>query len=644
MRNKYTMMAEDDFSVTDSISAVSDSDDSEVRPFLSNSSRFESQAANADGSAQLTKVTSTSLAGIVAEDVLDSVSRHSRKDQAFSAGGYGSIASRIRSRVSNASSEASNLSENETEDVDGGYLVPKAQLSVILGSVFSLIFLAALDSTILSTLVADIASDLDAIPYISWITTAYLLSTSIVQPMGRLSDIFGRKPMLQGCILVFTVGCLQCATAKTTTSFVIGRFLSGFAGGLNTLGTIIMSDLIPLRKRGVFQGLGNTFYALGSAVGGTVGGWIAHRFGWRLAFWFQVPIGVACFALIAYSLHLPKLVKSSPEARVLAEASLAEKFTHVDVSGIVSLSLMLSLFIFWTSFTFESVFSFTAVAVLFVAALAAFIHFETTVKEPIVPVRLLKDRSVLGSSLSNWFGTMYIYVVLYYYPIYLSTVSGLNSEQIGWRMVPMIVMGSIASVGSGFYMKWTGRYWYFSLVVNAIGSLGLVWLLARTYPFGLKTVPTTLEQYLLNVIPEMSYSSLLTVTLLALIAAVPLDFQSSVTSIQYAFRGIGSVLGTSLGSQIFTIVLSRQMVAKLTLAKPADVSNKQLAQVISKALHNSQYIRSGAPKWGVNAMIESYGIGCWSSYVFAAAVSILCLGSVVMIKEYKLYSTVKRTN
>lgn len=638
------MIAEDNLSITDSESAVSGSDDNEVQPFLSNDSRFESQAVNAQGSAELTKVTSTSLAGIVAEDVLDTVSRHSRKDGAFSAGEYGSIAHRISSQASDQLGEASNLSQDDTQDANGGYLVPKAQLTVILGSVFSLIFLAALDSTILSTLVADIASDLDAIPYISWITTAYLLSTSIVQPMGRLSDIFGRKPMLQGCILVFTVGCLQCATAKTTTSFVIGRFLSGFAGGLNTLGTIIMSDLIPLRKRGVFQGLGNTFYALGSAVGGTVGGWIAHRFGWRLAFWFQVPIGVSCFALIAYSLHLPKLVKSNPEANVIAQSSLAEKFTHVDVSGIVSLSLMLSLFIVLTSFTFESAFSVAIVAVLFLASLTAFIHFETTVKEPIVPIRLLKDRSVLGSSLSNWFGTMYIYVILYYYPIYLSTVSGLNSEEIGWRMVPMIVMGSIASVGSGFYMKWTGKYWNFSMIVNAIGSLGLVWLLARTYPFGLKTKPTTIEQYLLNVIPEMSYSSLLTVTLLALIAAVPLDFQSSVTSIQYAFRGIGSVLGTSLGSQIFTLVLSHQMVAKLTLSKPADVSERQLAKVINRALHNSQYIRSGAPQWGVNAMIESYGIGCWYSYVFATSVSVLCLVSVAMIKEYKLYSTVKRTN
>ncbi|GMF04159.1 unnamed protein product [Ambrosiozyma monospora] len=113
--------------------------------------------------------------------------------------------------------------------------------------------------------------------------------------------------MLLMCIFVFTIGCLQCSLAKSALSFAIGRFLSGFAGGLNTLGTIILSDLIPLRKRGVFQGVANIFYAIGSAVGGACGGLIAEKFGWRAAFWIQCPIGIFCFLLIWYNLHLPQL-------------------------------------------------------------------------------------------------------------------------------------------------------------------------------------------------------------------------------------------------------------------------------------------------------------------------------------------------
>lgn len=620
--------------MADSISQNSinsnESGDDEVRPFLSPEISLQNSDQAAEDLPDLTSIASTSLAGLVAEDVYRTVSH--RGEDIESSNQYGSTVDRQRSMNSQTSEATS------TSSINGGYLVPKHKLIVILGSIFSLIFLAALDSTILSTLVADIASDLDAIPYISWITTAYLLSTSIVQPLGRLSDIFGRKPMLQGCIFIFTLGCLQCATASTTTAFVVGRFLSGFAGGLNTLGTIIMSDLIPLRKRGVFQGLGNTFYALGASVGGTVGGWIAHRYSWRFAFWIQVPIGVFCFLLIAFNLHLPQLSKKN------ANIPLRDKFKHVDVYGIFFLSLMLFLFIVLTSFSFSSYWGLGLVAITFVASLSLFIYYELTVKEPIVPIRLLADRSVLGSSLANWFGTMYIFVVLYYYPIYLSTVSGLDTEQIGWRMVPNIVFGSLSSVLSGFYMKWTGKYWTFSIIINLLGSFGLVLLLLRTYPFGLKHLPTTFEQYTLNVLPEVSYSSLLTVTLLALIAAVPIDAQSSVTSIQYAFRGIGSVLGTSLASQIFTLTLTSEMVKKLSQVRPKGVSDKDFNIIVNKVLHNSQYIRTKAPSWGVKAMIESYGIGCWWSYVFATVISVLCLGFVAMIKEYKLYSTVKRNH
>ncbi|VEU19317.1 DEKNAAC100252 [Brettanomyces naardenensis] len=610
--------------------ASADSDDNEVRPFLSNNSSLPPANDLISGLPDLTSVTSTSLAGLVAEDVLDSVSRHGEDEESA----YGSIINRQRSNhsVQSAASNATSVSNND------GYLVSRSKLIVILSSLFALVFLAALDATILSTLVTDIASDLDAIPYISYITTAYLLSTSIVQPLGGLSDIFGRKIMLQGCIIIFTVGCLQCATARTTGSFVAGRFLSGFAGGLNTLGTIIMSDLIPLRKRGVYQGFGNMFYALGSAVGGTIGGWIAHRFGWRAAFWVQVPIGTFCFLLIAFNLQLPA-PKTDPNTK---KNSLTANLKRVDVAGITSLAVMLSLFIFLTSFSFSSSATQWLVAGLFLAALGLFIYIELTVREAIVPISLLKDRSVLGSSLSNMFGTMYIFVVLYYYPVYLSTVSGLNSEEIGIRLVPMIVVGSLASVFSGYYMKWTGKYWTFSVIVNAFGTAGLVLMLLRTYPFGLKVLPSVFEQYILNVLPDVAYATLLTVTLLSLIAAVPVDRQSSVTSIQYAFRGIGSVLGTAVGSEVFSSMLSKEMVIKLAAVRPSDVSDKEFASVVSKVLHNAAYIRTKAPKWGINAMIESYGIGCWWSFVFATVMSVFALVNIIMIKEYKLYSSVKR--
>lgn len=178
--------------------------------------------------------TSTSLAGLVTEEIIES---------------YGSI-NETTTQATLSSNNDTLTNEEIPLDPNDGYLLPFNQTVAVLIPMYFLVFLASLDSTILSTLMTDIASDMNAIPYISWIATAYLFSTSIVQPLGKLSDIFGRKPCLLVCIVVFTIGCVQCATATSVWSFSSGRFLSGFAAGLNTLSTIITSDLIPLRNRG----------------------------------------------------------------------------------------------------------------------------------------------------------------------------------------------------------------------------------------------------------------------------------------------------------------------------------------------------------------------------------------------------------
>jgi len=626
--------------VTDTESSSDSSED--VRPIYSDDRALLENEQQEDGPADLTKVTSTSFQGLVVENLIDSISQkgadESDEDEQLRAV-HGPNYSATLARARTAGSTASETAQEQCND-EGGFLLPERQAKVIIWSLFSLSFLASLDATVLSTLVTDIASDLGAMQYISWITTAYLLSMSIIQPLGGLSDIFGREPMLYGCLVVYTLGCLQCATAQSAPSFVLGRFLSGFAGGLTTLGTIIMSDLIPLRRRGVYQGLGNMCYGLGSTVGGTFGGWVAHHFGWRMAFWCQVPYGVLCIAIMATTLRLPaSLMDGNPYYRL----PLRQKLHVVDIRGIMLLATALSIFIIATSFHFQSSTSVGAMGVLFLVVVGLFIHTESTAKAPIVPMRLLKDRSVLGCSLANMFGTMYTFVIMYYYPVYLATVCGLNSEQIGVRVVPMVLALSASSILSGYYMKWTGKYWTFSLVVNIAGSLGLLLMLACTFPFGLKRSISVFEQYTLCVPALVSYSAMLTVTLLALIAAVPIQYQASVTSIQYAFRGIGSVLGTSMGSQLFTLTLTSQMAKKVLQAKPSHVPPHQALDVVRAGLDSAAYIRSGAPQWAVRPMIESYGIGCWWSFSFSAVTSVLCLLAMATIREYKLYSTVHRT-
>lgn len=549
----------------------------------------------------------SSLPGVVAEEVLD----------------YGAINDEEQQVL------------DESEDENGGYLLPMNEMVFVLVPIYCLVFLASLDATVLSTLMTDIASDLEAIPYISWIATAYLLSTSIVQPLGKLSDIFGRKPSLLLCITIFTIGCLQCATASSVWSFSCGRFLSGFAAGLTALSTIIASDLVPLRARGVFQGLGNIFFAVGSALGGTLGGYISENWGWRAVFWCQVPIGICCFFVILFVFDLPTL----PHEIAFKDVSLKDKLKKVDIWGIVLVACCLLLFITLTAVEMSTSTCFGVVALL-IFGIYLLYKVECSHEFAIIPIELMSNRSVLGSSLANWFGTMYAYVLLYYFPVYLSTVTGLDSASVGLRLVPNIVFSSLSSIGSGYYMKWSGKYLMFVLIMMASGLFGLMYQLFRTAP---GTTISTFEEFSLNILPISAYAGMLTVTLLSLIAAVPLEYQSSVTAIQYAFRSMGSTLGTSFSSYLFTSTLSKGLKDKLTAIKPDTVSEKTLSKIIDAALHDAKYIRSDdAPSWAFDAMVSSYSYSCWTTFIFSLIACAACLASLCMVKDNKLHTSVKR--
>lgn len=555
---------------------------------------------------------STSLPGFIVEDVIED--------------NYGA--------TDNTENELSTGSISLSPE--DGYLLPMKQTVAILIPLYSLVFLAALDSTILSTLMTDIASDLNAIPYISWIATAYLFSTSIVQPLGKLSDIFGRKPSLILCITVFTIGCLQCATAQSVVSFTSGRFLSGFAAGLNTLSTIITSDLIPLRQRGVYQGLGNIFFALGSAVGGTCGGYISQYWGWRMAFWCQVPMGIACLLVIVFIFNLPTL----PHEIELQNVSTKDKIKKIDITGILLIAFNLFILITISSSDFKNNLYYVGLAALLIFGLYCLYKTESNHEFAIIPLELMKNRSVLGSSLANWFGTMYSYVLMYYFPVYLTTVLDIKSDGVGIRLVPNIVCASVSSIGSGYYMKWSGKYLKFSIIVNTIGVLGVSYLLFKTFP---GSTPTIFEQYTLTMLPLGAYASMLTVTLLSLIAAVPINHQSSVTSIQYAFRSMGSTLGTTFSSYIFTSNLSSKLASTLTANKPNDITDSSLQKIIKAALHDANFIRSkNAPSWAVAPMIYSYNISVWYTFCFSLAASVLGLAAISIIKENTLHTSVKR--
>jgi EmrB/QacA subfamily drug resistance transporter len=565
------------------------------------------------------KDASTGTAGLIAGELAAEEASLLGRSQDAESASYGA--------AGNKGPEESNNDEND------GYALPKAQLNLVVMALSMCAYLAALDVTIVSTLLTLIASDLNEVKNISWIATSYLLSSAALQPLfGKLSDIFGRKPLLIMCCFLFGIGCIICST-DSLKWLIIGRFITGCGGsGLTSLGTITMSDLIPLRERGYYQGLANICFGLGTASGGLLGGIVADLLGWKWVFILQVPLTIIVGLAIYINLNLPE---GSPGLGSLG--NIKEKLKRVDFLGAFTLvsalmAVMLAASLGGRQIAFSSK-TFIGLCIGALILLLAFIYVESYVsEEPIIPVELLTIRTVLASSLANWFYTMGVFAYLFYVPVYFTSVMNLTATQNGIRLVPNFFGVSIGSIGAGLYMRKTGRYYILTICAGLLSVIGAARI---TY---LSPTTSVLNQYTLLVPPGLGYACMLTVTLLALIASVPSKYQARTTSIQYTFRSTGSTIGVSIASALFQQGLKRTLNYKIHDLIP---DATEAAKIINRALENSNYSKE-APKIVQEAIKESYAAGCKGAFYFSFATILIGYISSLFMREHKLHTSIDR--
>lgn len=537
-----------------------------------------------------------------------------------------SIAGYTVDRVADGDQELRKIISNSRRAsvADEDYRLPRSQLYPVVLSLFTSTFLSSLDTTVVTTLLIDIASDLNAVPQVSWIATAYLLSCLAFQPLfGKLSDIFGRKILLVFCSLCFALGCLVC----TLGSFIyvaLGRFITGIGGGgLATLGTITMSDIIPLRKRGLFQGMTNIFYGIGAASGGAIGGVIADFFGWRSVFFVQIPFALLVGFLFWHNLNV-RLGESEETS------TISQKLKRIDFIGSIFLVLALVAIMSGaafggTAFPFKSL-TFFGLVIAAIILLSAFTYTELYISpEPVIPVRLLADRTVLASSLANWFYSMSIFSYLFYIPIYYSSVLNFTAGQSGIRLIANFFGITCGSIGVGYYMKKTGKYYYFAAIMGLFGLLGMFKI------YMINPDISEAAQYLVLFPAGAAYACMLTVTLLSLISSVPITYQASTTSIQYTFRSTGSTIGVSVASAVFQKLLKDHLTREIRKLVSPELAQK----VISRALEDAKYVNE-APEIVRAAIRSSYGEACKGAFCWSLVTMFLGYVCMLLIEEHSL--------
>ena len=496
------------------------------------------------------------------------------------------------------------------------------QILRVMGSIWFGTFLAALDSTIVATLSGPISTSFNSLTLLSWIASAYFIANAALQPLtGKLTDIFGRRAGLILSNIFFASGNLICGLAKEEWVMILGRVVAGMGGGgLNSISTFVGSDLVPLRRRGIWQGFGNICYGVGAGLGGVYGGWINDTFGWRWAFLSQVPMTIISGILVYFTVKIP--VKETDKS----------KWKRIDWLGAFTLIGTLILLLLGIN-SGGNVVPWTHPLVLTTLPLSAvflfvFLYVESRyAEEPIIPVLLLLDRTVLSACLTNWFTTMANFSLLFYGPLYFQ-IRGYSATQAGVRLIPSSVGISVGSVGSGLIMRWLGRYYALNIGVQATFLLGIT--LVSTFTLDTPAALPFLYFFLVGV----GYAGMLTVTLLALISSIDHKHQAVITSASYAFRSTGSTIGITIASSVFQNIAKNELWGRFGARKDA-------AKIIPKIRDSLDEIQNLPPSWkeGVKLVYMDALQG-----VFLTMLGIAILGAAVsmLMREHKLHSTLAR--
>ncbi|PPJ58944.1 hypothetical protein CBER1_04098 [Cercospora berteroae] len=519
--------------------------------------------------------------------------------------------------------------EQERREYESGHVPLAAEpstrkLLATMSPLWMVTFLAALDTTIVATLLNPISSSFNSGTSFSWIATGYLIANSAFQPLsGKLTDIYGRRAGLIFAFTFFSAGTLLCGLAKNAEMMILGRVVAGAGGGcLNTVSVFVASDLIPLRKRGLWQGIGNVVFGSGMGLGGVFGGWINDTYGWRYAFYIQVPFAVVGGLFGTYMLDIP--VKETDKSKI----------RRVDFLGAITLVTALVLLLLGLNsggniVPWNHPLVYVSIPLSFVA-LAAFVFIEDRVaSEPIIPVRLLLHQSVAAACLTNWFMTMSVFGLIYYGPIFFQVVRNVTATRAGTLFIPQAVGTATGSLGSGIIMRWTGKYWYLNIFMQLL-SLVATSLIAWQFDENVPTVPPFIYLFM----EGFAYGSMLTITLIALISAVDHKYQAVITSASYAFRSTGSSIGITIAGAVFQNLLKKGLFERFGDEPGAADRIRRIRDSTDELNHLPQGWHAG--------VIEAYVDALRGVWIVALGFAALTAIVSSFIKQHKLYNSLDR--
>jgi len=452
-----------------------------------------------------------------------------------------------------------------------GSLLLRRQINLIYVGLLVAMMLSSLDQMVFGTALPTIVGELAGVGQMLWVTTAYLLASTIMMPVyGKLGDLIGRRILLISAISIFIAGSVVGGLAPDMLWLIVGRAIQGVGGGgLMILAQATVADIVPPKDRGKYVGPMGAVFGLSAVAGPLLGGWFAEGIGWRWAFWINIPVGLIALATVAVFLRLPHRDYARP---------------RLDTAGFVLMSIAVTCFVLFTSWGGNDYEWGSPVIIVLIGgavlASVAFVLVERRAPEPLIPLFLFKERNFNLATGAGLITLVVMFGAMGYLPTYLQIVHGVNVTTSGLLLLPMVIGMAGAGVGSGQVASRTAHYKWMPL-------LGTLLIAVAMWLFSTLTVDTPI--WVISVASGILGIGIgLGFQILVLIVqnTFPLSAVGTATAANNFFRQIGGTLGTAIVGSIFVARLTGQLTDRLPQAPRSTAGGVNMDELSPNAVRN----------------------------------------------------------
>lgn len=411
------------------------------------------------------------------------------------------------------------------------------EVRIVFAGLMLALALASLDQNIVAVALPQIASDLGGLHHLTWVVTSFLVTSTATTPLyGKLSDMYGRKPLFVVAIVIFLIGSSLCGLSRSMVELVVFRGVQGLgAGGLMVLAQTTIADLVAPRERGRFQGLFGAVFAISSIVGPLLGGFITSALSWRWIFYVNLPVGIPALAMIVFGFKRP-------------HHRVAHHIDYTAVALLTSATVALLLVLSWggVQYPWSSplILGLSALSALLIALL---VRTERRSEEPVLSPHIFHNRTVVVATGVMGLAFMGLFGAFVFLPLFFQLVLGMEPAKAGLLLAPMTGGMIVTSFLGGRRVSETGRYKRLTVIGLGAAMLSFIAvMLAAALGGGIGVIETAL------IALGCGFGMVMPNLVVALQNAVDPREMGAATATAAFFRQLGGTFGVAMSGAIMT--------------------------------------------------------------------------------------------